>query len=489
MRERNFPPGAGWVTFLVAMGAVIIISLVAITPRFQSQTVGTVAAGNGSGSGDNTSATTDTSGGTAGTNGHTVTSGGSAGSAGSAGQAGGTGCAPGRNGGHTAPGVSATEIHVASTIVTSGIGSGFLGEASYGMQAAINEVNRSGGICGRRITLETRNDGWVPDQGQQYIENYVNSGDVFALVGEPDSEGLDAAINSNVIDNAGIPVVGSDGMLKSQYHSPWVWPVAASTVTNMHIAAQYAVNVLHSHKLGIVYDSAYKFGKEGAAAFAAEAQRLGVHMGSDCSSGFCGISSDASSYTTEISAFDGYCNSCDTVMMLLEPSPMETWMHGEEGSQPWYGHLMGGEPLFDNRFASTCGGDCNKLIVWTGYRPAIQPFDSQPAVYTYVQSLQAVCGSCDAKNEFTEGAYLGARLFVEAVKKAGGNLTRDSLKQVLNTQTWDLGLSQALAFNNPHHLANTTMTAFIDNAQGSFNGWAYLNLGYLADPALGQDID
>ncbi|MGH2730171.1 MAG: hypothetical protein ACRDJI_06115, partial [Actinomycetota bacterium] len=65
-------------------------------------------------------------------------------------------CAAGKNGGATDRGVTGTEIKMATTVAESGIGAAFLGEVRYAMEAVRNEVNRSGGICGRELVIEYR---------------------------------------------------------------------------------------------------------------------------------------------------------------------------------------------------------------------------------------------------------------------------------------------------------------------------------------------
>jgi len=504
--RRAFPPPVGTIPFLAAIAATLALAIYGVSPRFRTETVGVVSQGNGTQanqplaqSGGNGNTGPSQGGGGGGGGGGTTKYSGSTGNQ-QASQHG-TKCAGGQNGGQTAPGVDATSIHVASTIVTTGVGSGFLGEAVNGMQAAIKEANDAGGVCGRRIVLDTLNSGWSRDQGSQDISGFINSGKYFALVAEPDSEGLEGAIESGTIDRDQMPVVGTDGMLKSQYNDPWVWPVAASTVTNMHIIAKYAVDHFsqngHAPTVGIVYDQRYKFGPEGASALDAELYRLtGNHIpGHDqggCSHQFCGISSDQEQggYADQITAFDSACSPCDVVVMLLEPHPMETWMNGEANCGcTWSRHLFGGEPLFDDSFASSCAGECANMTVWTGYHPSIQPFDSEKPVYTYVHSLQAQCPSCDAHNEFTEGAYLGTKLFIEACRQVGPDLTRQALKQALDTKTFDFGLSVPLTYGaGLPHLANVQMAGFSDNASGSFNNWSYLGTGFLKDPDAGRDL-
>jgi ABC-type branched-subunit amino acid transport system substrate-binding protein len=503
----GFPPRIGVIPLTIAVALTAIIAMFGVAPQFQNKTVGVVSS-NGSqssgGSGEsNPQATSAAAGTDAGAQGATGSSGSTSGKPGQGAQgaAAGAACNAGQNGGATAPGVTANGIHIASTVVTSGIGAGFLGEAVNGMQAAINEANNAGGICGRRISLDTLNSGWDRTQGGNDISGFINSGKVFSLVGEPDSEGLAGAIENGTIDRAQIPVVGTDGMLKDQYNDQWVWPVAASTVTNMHIIAKYAVSTVGKNaKFGIVYDTRYKFGPEGAQAFDQELFRLtGKHIpGSDstgsCGGAFCGISSDQQGgYSDNIAAFNRACAPCDVVVMLLEPSPMINWMTGENNCAcQWYKHLFGGEPLFDDNFATQCGGACSGMIVWTGYHPDLQPFDSEKAVYTYAHSLSAQCPSCDPHNEFTEGAYLGTRLFIEACEKVGPMLTREALKSALNAETFDLGLSSAPLHYSASlpHLANVAMAAFSDNASGSFNNWSYVSTQpqFIPDPDPGKDL-
>lgn len=560
MTERSFPPGIGTVAWIVALVVALAVSIWAAVPRFSTQTVaasnnttggtgvpgspggGGLALGPGAGGGGAGGAGGGGGGGTfvpgtagqagsSGSAGHYVGGGGGqyvggtggrsvGGTTGTKGTTGGgtivnnpgsTGsgqgsvnCANGQNGGGTAPGVTASTITVASTIVTSGVGSGFLGQAQNGMLAAFQQVNSVGGICGRRIQLQTVNSGWDRQQGAADIANYIHSGSVFALVGEPDSEGLEGAIESGSINSAGMPVVGTDGMLKGQYGNPWVWPVAAPTVTNMHIIAKYAhdhLGATSASDFGIVYDSYYKFGSEGAAAFDAEVKRLtgsdipGYGAGAGCTSAnhqYCGFNGNSAPSSTAIQSFDSACNNhCKAVVMLLEPAPMEAWMNGESGNTSWYKALFGGEPLFDDNLGDNCGG-CANMTVWTGYHAAVQPFDSEKAVAAYVNALHRICSSCDAHNEFTEGAYIGAQLFIAGLAQVAAQnepLTRANLQAALDAITFDDGLVSApLSYHAALHLANTAMAAFADNYSGTFNGWAYKNTGFVSDPAAGAEL-
>jgi len=509
LKSGAFPPPLGWIPVGVALLLVTIASVAAFVPQYGNHQIVGLSGSNPNGEANNITGPGDASSKT-GPGNSVDTNSGSHGDRG--GTFGGNGtatsskgdCLHGKNAGATDVGVTSTSIHIATTDVTTGIGRGFLGQAADGMKAAIATTNRAGGVCGRHIVLDSINDNWDRGPGAQDISGYINSGNVFALVGEPDSEGLDAATQSLMIDRAGIPVVGTDGMLKSQYNDPWIWPVAASTVTNMHIVAQYAVRQLKAARVGIVYDNVYKFGAEGAAAFKSELTRLApgkLDLGDDCAHGFCGVSPSVNDYSSPRTDFNNYCSNpqnadgnakakCDVVVMLLEPQPMQTWMSGEENCNcVWFNTMMGGEPLFDEGFADGCGQDCASMVVWTGYKPAIEPFDAETPVYTFANALRSECSSCDTHNEFTEGAYLGTELFITACERVGADLTRAALKTELDTDTFDLGLALPLHYGTGlPHLANSSMVAYRDNAAGTFNGWSYLNTGFVKDPDPGKDL-
>ncbi|TMK16938.1 MAG: ABC transporter substrate-binding protein, partial [Actinobacteria bacterium] len=181
-------------------------------------------------------------------------------------------CAKGQNAGPTDEGVTATEIRFAATTVESGPAKDFLKEAKYGMLAVANKVNRAGGVCGRQIKIEFRDDGWNPETGQRYIESFIGDHKYFGLAVNPSSEGLRGAIDSGLIRRSGFPVIGADGMLYDQYKDPWVWPVATSTASVMHIMAANAY-ARGARTFGIAWETSYRFGKEGHDAFVGEVKR------------------------------------------------------------------------------------------------------------------------------------------------------------------------------------------------------------------------
>lgn len=425
---------------------------------------------------------------------------------------GGLQCARGQNGGATDTGVSATEIKLGSTVAEEGIGAAFLGEARHAMEAVRNDVNRSGGICGRSLRVLYKDDGWDPQQGFTFIKNLVEAEKVFALSVVPSSEGLDKASAAGYFERTGVPVVGSDGMIRTQYTDDHIFPVAAATVSLTHIMAQDAWN-RGARKFGIVFEKTYRFGVEGAYAFNQAYRRLTEQVtghGQDipgyrnplkeevlCDSGtqFCSIEANQGTYSGQIANFNAGCfpqdraKWCDFVALLLEPQTALQWML-DENANPADAPAKGTaavQPLFTYNFGFQCSDKCNRLRLWTGYNPPIEQYESQPAVSRYVTQLRNQNAQADRYNQFTEGAYLGMTLVVEALKKVGPRLTRATLMDVLHSMTLDTGLSTPLSWRPGNHFSNSSAQAFEIRSTNGFSGWRFLQ-GYIKDPWLGQDI-
>jgi ABC-type branched-subunit amino acid transport system substrate-binding protein len=412
----------------------------------------------------------------------------------------------GNNGGKTDVGVDAHSINLAGTEVESGIGQSFLGPVHYGIQAVLQKANRQNGVCQRQIKLVLKDDGWDTRLGRQFIDNFIESNQYFALAVVPSSNGLDSASQGGDIDKAqgsvtgvaGIPVMGTDGMLNSQYADPWIWPVAASTATSMRIMAHDAVTrakaqSLASVRMGIVYDQNYPFGPEGAGAFVSQAKRDGATVDADCQ---IALQAGQNGYGTQAKGFndkcgDGASKQVDFVALLLEPQTAETWLR----ENPFLGTTAAGkglgfggpQPLFDKNFGDHCGQTCNNMEVWTSFYPPIYPFDQRPEVQTFKQDLCQVDNNCevDSKSAFTESGYVGMELVIQALKNASPFLTRQRLQQTLDSMTLTEGLTSPLTWKPHNHFANLSMVAFRDTYTGGSASFQYIDRSDQSDPCAG----
>lgn len=404
-------------------------------------------------------------------------------------------CAPGRNGGATDVGVTANSIEMATTVVRSGPGAAFLGEVQFAMEAVRNKVNREGGICGRQLKIRYVDDGWDPQRGAGYIRNFIKDG-VFAIPVGPSSEGLNLSVKSGDIRTAKIPVVGTDGMLISQYTDPFVWPVAVATASSARIMARDAWK-RGARKFSIVFDKNYKFGVEAAEAFNNEVKRLkhssegveGYNKNNNCLKAYCGILAAQPSYSTDVAEFKSHVG--DFSAMFLEPTTALTWMSTPDSPRPTqvpYG-IGAAQPLFTRDFASGCQRACDQMQVWTSYKAPIEQYANDPIVRKFVSDLHKTKPDADEYNAFSEGGYIGMLQFVDALKRVGPYLTRVRLKAALDTMSLETGLTMqpTMTWKAGDHFANSTMQAFTIQFKGTFGGWRAGQIFKDETPELGDN--
>lgn len=404
----------------------------------------------------------------------------------------GVACARGRNGGATDVGVTGESINLATTVVRSGIGAAFLGDVQFAMEAVVNKVNREGGICGRLLQVKYVDDGWDAQRGAQFLRNFIQEG-VFAIPVGASSEGLRVVIDSGDIRTAGIPVVGTDGMIINQYTDPWVWPVAVATASSARIMARHAFD-LGVRDFSIVFDKDYRFGAEAAEAFNNEVQRLtgrpvsGYNKQHNCQQSFCGILAGQSSYSTDVNRFEAG----DLVALFLEPATALTWMatpNAPTRASATVDHVWGAQPLFTRDFAEKCQRSCDGMWVWTGYKPPIERYAQDATVRTFVSDLKKTKPDADEFNAFAEGGYTGMLLLVKALKRVGPLLTRANLKAELDRMTFRSGLTmqRSLGWSPGDHFASFTMRSFEIQYKGTFGGWRAKDI--VRDPTPQRGID
>jgi len=145
------------------------------------------------------------------------------------------------------------------------------------------------------------------------------------------------------------------------------------------------------------------------------------------------------------------------------------------------------QPLFTRDFAVHCLSNCNKMWVWTGYKPPIEEYASDPFVKTFVDDLKRTKPDADFNNAFAEGGYVGMLLLVKAMEQVGPNLTRARLKSVLNSISFNSGLTLQPTLRWPagNYFAASTMQAFEIQYSGSFGGWRAEDIVKDPSPQLG----
>lgn len=336
-------------------------------------------------------------------------------------------------------GVSANKIRLGSTFAISGPVSNISGPILKGVQAYLNEVNATGGVNGRKIEFKYYDDGWDAQRGKAKIKQLVEQDKVFMLVSVPSSNGLDAA--TQYLDQKRVPVLGTSGLIETQFRAQMQWPIGTSTRSAQRIGLVDAVQRLKAKTFGIVWldllagyearealKKALANGFQGLTPKALVAdRRIGISEPS-----FEAVWNDVQNQARNNGVSDG---KPDYIFLAIDPTNAIKAMQAAKrlGFRPKIG-WGGAAPLFldlvlkDAPYAVETG-----LQAGTSFFPPIGQFLKNPGVQQYTKTVRKYYADVDLNNPYLEGGYAGAALAVDVLKKAGPCLTRAAVIAAANS--------------------------------------------------------
>ena len=161
------------------------------------------------------------------------------------------------------PGITADKIIIGQAAGFTGSVAGTVKELTAGAKAYFDSVNAKGGIHGRKIVLESMDDGFDPKKTPEIVKKLIDEKNVFAMFlsrGTPTSEAA-----YSVLEQAKVPMVGPSTGAMSMYNPPrkYMFPVRASYHSETFKIVPQLVN-MGINRIALLYvdDS---FGKDGLA--------------------------------------------------------------------------------------------------------------------------------------------------------------------------------------------------------------------------------
>ncbi|MCW7539429.1 ABC transporter substrate-binding protein [Aquabacterium sp. A7-Y] len=103
-------------------------------------------------------------------------------------------------------GLSSSHVSIGSSLALSGVLGGAGTDHTAGIQAAFAMVNRSGGVHGRELRLQTQDDGYVPARTAANVKQLLEGDKVFALMSIMGTANNAAVLST--IEQQGVPYVG-----------------------------------------------------------------------------------------------------------------------------------------------------------------------------------------------------------------------------------------------------------------------------------------
>jgi ABC-type branched-subunit amino acid transport system substrate-binding protein len=314
------------------------------------------------------------------------------------------------------PGVTDTSILVGGSTFLSGPAAVYGDQLATGLQAGLDTINNSGGVNGRKFQLILYDDGADPAKQLANTKRLVEVDHVFALSMIYAPGQLGAYVNS-----VGIPVF-TEGQFDDEFINPWWFSTGGpQRLGSVAIAEKAAAEgakkaaIFYLNAGGGNYTDAY------AKTVANDFRSLGVSVAfeqsmnptqSDCTEGMTKAS------TSGVDFIDFEMDVGHTI-----PCVLSAQAQNYKPAKGWGGYLIG-VPATPQGIGAYSKG------MWAV--DAFGPVYSNP---TYLQQVHKVNPQVEAVSSPTAAMYVAAYLMAAGIEKLGNDITRQGLRDELNTFT------------------------------------------------------
>lgn len=345
------------------------------------------------------------------------------------------------------PGISAGEILIGQDIDMSGTIAARMKPLVQAADAYIEQVNRRGGIHGRKIKIVRLDSANKPDKTKENVKQLVEKNGVFAMWGISGTGNVGAALP--YLTEKRVPLIGSTSGAETFYSKthPYLINIKASYADEIHrLAAHF--QALGIKKVGLIYlDNG--FGREAlkSAQNAATEQKLEVV-------GISAFKEDGSNIEQAVLPIAAAKPQAVFLLTLAGPAPklVEAYLNTGQTTQFFALSIVATDVLYK------AIGDKARGIVVTQVVPF--PWDGSIPLSREFQELMKASGVTEYSMSGMEGLVL-AKALVEGLRAAGKNPTREGLIEAYeNMRDKDLGgmrLSYSADDHNGSALVDITM--------------------------------
>jgi ABC-type branched-subunit amino acid transport system substrate-binding protein len=370
------------------------------------------------------------------------------------------------------------EVGVTDTSVLVGCSNSFSGPLVYpgtqlvnnGLEAYFGYINEQGGVHGRKIITQYYDDGYKPQNAVANTKRLVDQDKVFAIVSSQGTGPVMATVKfltQNKIPLLfpfqGVPISGQKTIFTSFTPYP----------NQSELVVTWLVKVKGFKRIGILYqDDKYGYtfrdpakktlAKFGLKLIAAESYKRGTK--------------DLSAQVAKLRNAD-----LDACLLVATPPPGAAFIK-EAHKQGWKDtKIISSGPLTDEKYINLSGGVGEGVWGLSLWPDPVHSND--PAVVEYREIMDKYGKDRDkTPNRYSLYGYFYAKLFVEGLKGAGKNLTRESYIAALEgIKDWQNGIIPAVSFSATNHSAQNSgfMVEVQKEVFRPISGWLTLKGGKL----------
>ena len=324
----------------------------------------------------------------------------------------------------------AGEITVAQVAPLSGVLASTGAQMVLGGRLYFEHVNQNGGVNGQKIKVLVADDGYKVDETVRLTRDMVAKPEVVALFGFAGTANVGQLLADKVLEEAGIALVApyTGGESLRNPFNPWIFHVRAGYADEAEHMVQQ-VTTLGMKRIAVMYQDD-GFGKAGLAGVEAALAKRGLKLA---------VSAAYERNTDKVE---------DAAKKILAVDPQAVIMISVNKSTAAfvkrYRELGGGAQLYNISVV-----DPAELVKLAGLKNAHGLGISQVVPYPFTPTLPVIREYQDLLRRYAPGQhinytsfeeFLGAKVLVEALRRAGPNPTRRKVIEALEgLNNFDLG--------------------------------------------------
>ncbi len=308
-----------------------------------------------------------------------------------------------------------------------------------GDQLYFDKINAAGGIHGRKIKLVQVSDGGDSTKTKDAVRQLVEQDNAFALFQVCGSGAANVA--ESYTNPKGIPFVdpigGGAKYTDAQGNTlPWVWMTQPNYTDEGHVIGYYLTNTLKAKKVALLYEDDV-LGLQQKTALDESLQKSGSALVATV-----GYKATQTDFTAAVQTLKA--TNPDLIVLNGLPGPTAKFVAtaAQLGYRPQQGYLAN-YPMSDNSWPKVIGKAAEGIYV-SGYTNT-----TSPVARDYLMAT----ASDTVFSAYKFYGYINAKLFTDALNKAGQNLTRESLRNALDHDftNYDTGFGPSLTWSPTKH--------------------------------------
>ena len=337
------------------------------------------------------------------------------------------------------PGVTDTEVVIGSWGPQDGP-AGAYGVIDRTLDAYFKMINDQGGVNGRKIRFIYENDSYQPAKTVAAVKKLVEEDKVFALCGGLGTPNNLAVMDYLVANNVPHvwPATGTTALAVPLKKN--IYAVQLNYTTEATLATQYALDTMGAKKIAVYYQND-PFGKEGLDAVQAELKKRGLPAAT-------AVSYELTDTNFSAQALKLQTSGADAVILYAVPKP-GGGVISEMGKIGYTPKLLASSTLNDPSIFQLAGPTINGMLI-EAYLPAFDD-TSNPKIVEF-QAFMAKYAPKEQIGGFPEAGYTYGQVFIEALKRAGKDLTREGFMSNLDKmQNFTGSLLPSLSYSPTDH--------------------------------------